>query len=137
MKMNIVLIILWSFVLLFGYHVLYVQPTIQSVANQKEHYAIDFKGLSQAALNKIHRKERANKEVSAQSMDNFILKLNEVVREVADGEPVFVKGALFSGKKDITPIVARKMNLTLSNGGDQSAEQDKNTEEEKEVELFK
>jgi len=90
-----------------AYHHFYLRPS--------DILTVDFKALSDAKLAMIMEETmRTGEPVGKDDLEKFIAELQEEVRYQAEGRPVFVSGALFGTKTDMTQKLAALFEIDLT-----------------------
>ncbi|MDL2207450.1 hypothetical protein LJB81_02110 [Desulfovibrio sp. OttesenSCG-928-M14] len=89
----------------FYHHHFYREPEVVTV---------DFRMLSEAKIGEWAMQAASGNPATPEKMDAFIRSLHAEIANAADGQPVFVTGAIFQGGRDLTEQIARSLNLDLS-----------------------
>lgn len=75
---------------------------------------VDFRLLSEAKIGEWAMQAASGNPATPEKMDGFIRALHAEIANAAEGQPVFVTGAVFQGGRDLTEQIARSLNLDLS-----------------------
>lgn len=75
---------------------------------------VDFRLLSEAKIGEWTVQAASGNPATPEKMDVFIRALHAEIANAAEGQPVFVTGAIFQGGRDLTEQIARTLNLDLS-----------------------
>ncbi len=81
---------------------------------QQEVVTVDFRMLSEAKIGEWAVQAASGNPTTPEKMDAFIRSLHAEISRVADGQPVFITGAVFQGGRDLTEEIARSLHLDLS-----------------------
>ena len=94
-----------SSAIVFLYHDYYLRP--------HEMIVVDFHALSEAKLAQMVDDAQNGHPATPAALKGFIGRVHQIVAEEANGRPVYLAGAVFNPGTDLTPRVAKRLNIDL------------------------